>query len=121
MHRITRLSPLRLDIDVQGRLDADAMHALIDDLLRESEGFDHGRLLCRVRDFEWPSPGALGVELSRMPELFAMIGRFGRVALLVDETWIQRLGRLEGALVPGLEVRGFALDEAAAAEAWLAG
>ena len=120
MHRITRLSPVRLDIELKGRLDADAMRTLLDGLLRESEGFEHGRMLCRVRDFELPSLGALGVELSHMPELFGMIGRFDRVAVLADETWIQRLGQIENAVIPGIEIKVFAGDATADAEAWLA-
>ena len=120
MHRINRLSPVRLDVDVQGRLDADAMTGLLDGLLGDSEGFEKGRMLLRVRDFELPSLGALGVDASRMPELFALIGRFDRIAVLVDETWLQRLSQLENALIPGLEVKAFPGSDAAEAEAWLA-
>ena len=120
MHRINRLSPVRLDIELQGRLDADAMRALIEALLRESKGIEHGRMLCRVCDFELPSLGALGVELSHMPELFAMIGRFDRVAVLADDAWIRRLGQIENAMIPGIEIKVFAGDAAADAEAWLA-
>lgn len=120
MFNITRPAANRLDIEFGGRIDSARMRALLDELVRASAGIEHGRMLYRVRDFEWPTPGAIGVELTRMPELFGLAGRFERIALLADAKWIRALGRFEGALIPNLEIRAFALDDEADAEAWLA-
>lgn len=120
MFNITRPAPDRLDIEFGGRLDSTRMRTLIEDLLRASAGIEHGRMLYRIVDFEWPTPGAIGVELSRMPDLFGLVGRFDRIAVLADAGWIRALGRLEGLLIPGLEIKAFELKDTALAEDWLA-
>ncbi|MEO0579841.1 MAG: STAS/SEC14 domain-containing protein, partial [Pseudomonadota bacterium] len=66
-----------------------------------------------------PTFGALAVEFSRVPSLFRLARRFDRVAVLADKEWIQKVGEIEGALMPGLTVKGFDLDESDDAERWL--
>lgn len=120
MFQILRPRTDRLDIDFSGRIDGDGMRELLDELMRKSAGIEHGRMLYRVREFEWPTPGAIGMELMRAPELLELMRRFDRVAVLADEEWVRLASRFEGALMPRLELRAFALDEEAEAEAWLA-
>lgn len=121
MHRITRSAPDRLDLEFDGPIDRDGMRALLDELLRASEGLEHGRMLYRIRDFEWPSLGAMGEEIARMPEMLRLARRFERIAVLADEGWIRGFSRVEGALMPGLELRAFEMADEDRAEAWLAG
>ncbi len=74
-------------------------------------------MLYRIDDFALPTLGAIGVEMSRLPELFELIGKFDRSAVLAEKKWIQSASELEGALIPGLTIKTFDLDEEA--EAWL--
>lgn len=120
MFQILRPRTDRLDIEFSGRIDADGMRKLLDELMRKSAGIEHGRMRYRVRDFQWPTPGAIGTELMRAPELLELMRRFDRVAVLADEDWVRLTSRFEGVLMPRLELRAFALDEEAEAEAWLA-
>jgi hypothetical protein len=119
MLSVTKPSPDRLDIDLSGTLDADAMRAGLDDLVRLSEGMRSGRMLYRITDFHMPTMGAIGVELRRLPKLFALISRFRRCAVVSDVAWLRTAAEVEGRLIPGLEIKSFDLPEAAAAEAWL--
>lgn len=121
MLTVTRPSPDRLDITLSGTLDTDAMRAGLDELIRLSEGMKNGRMLYRITDFSMPTLGALGVEFQRLPRLFALLFRFDRCAVLSDAAWLRRAAEIEGALIPGLEIKSFDLPDAAAAEAWLAG
>ncbi len=109
----------RLDIDLSGKLDSEGMKAALDALVSQSAGMENGRMLYRLNDFDWPTLGAIGVELSRLPELFRTIKRFDRVAVLCDKKWVQRLSEIEGALIPGLTIRSFNHDALEAAEQWL--
>ena len=120
MLTITKPSANRVDIELQGGLDWDMMKWGLDDLIAKSEGVAHGRMLYRITEFEMPTLGAIGIELSRLPKLFALIARFDRCAVLSDASWIRTAADVEGALFPGLEIKAFPLDEVAAAEAWLA-
>ena len=76
MFQVSRRGENRIDIDFSGKLDSQAMRAALDDLLFKSEGISHGRMLYRIGDFDLPTLGAVGVELSRLPQLFRFIHRF---------------------------------------------
>jgi hypothetical protein len=119
--KVTRSGPDRVDIVLSGKLDSEEMKVALDELIARTENIEHGRMLYRIDDFEFPTLGAMGVELSRIPELFRLIGRFDRAAVLVDEGWIQKVSELEGALMPGLEIKAFDRDQESEAEAWLTG
>lgn len=120
MFKVTANGSNRIDIDFGGKLDSDGMRAALDELHSKSEGIENGRMLYRVYDFKLPTLGAIGVEIARLPRLFKLIRRFDRVAVLADKDWVQKASEIEGALIPGLEIEAFDLDEADEAERWLA-
>lgn len=120
MLTVTSQAPNRVDIEFSGTLDAEAMRAALDDLFEKSEGVTNGRMLYRVTDFALPTLGAIGVELQRLPKLFGLLGKFDRCAVLSDTGWLRTTAEVEGALIPGLEIKSFELHEAEEAEAWLA-
>lgn len=110
----------RVDIELSGKLDSDEMKVALDDLLGKTKDIEHGKMLYRIDDFEFPTFGAIGVELSRLPKLLKLIGKFDRAAVLVDKGWLKKVSEIEGALMPGLEIKAFDRDQEAEAEAWLA-
>lgn len=109
----------RIDIELNGKLDAIAMKIGLDQMVNESKNIENGKMLYQISDLDFPSLGAIGVELSRLPALFALINRFDRVAVLADKNWLKKASEFEGALFPGLEIKAFDPDEKLAAEAWL--
>lgn len=121
MFKVTQNGPNRLDLELDGKLDSDAMRIGLDELINKSKDIDNGRMLYRINDFDFPTLGAIGVEMSRLPELFGLIRRFDRAAVLTDKKWVQKVSEIEGALFPGLDIKAFEMDQAEEAEAWLAG
>ncbi|MBV6658114.1 MAG: STAS/SEC14 domain-containing protein [Devosiaceae bacterium] len=119
MLHIAKPAPNRLDITLDGSLDADAMRTGLDTLISEAEGIENGLMLYTISNFAMPSPGALAVELGRLPKLLALIGRFDRCAVLTDAAWLRTAAEVEGALIPGLAIKAFEAGETDAAEAWL--
>lgn len=119
MFNVVKHGTERLDIELSGKLTTEEMRAALDELLSKSGDMENGKMLYDVIDFHLPSLGAIAVELSRLPSLFGLIKRFDRAAVLTDETWIQKVSELEGALVPGLEIKAFGRDQRLEAEAWL--
>ncbi len=111
----------RLDIELTGTLDAEAMRLALDQLIEQSDGIIHGKMLYKVFDFEMPTLGAMAVELYRMPKLFGLIGKFEKCAVLSDTAWIRTAAEIEGAVFRSLEIRSFALADIQTAEAWLGG
>src|SRR5689334_13927413 len=69
-----------------------------------------------------------GIEISSMPEylsrampLFGKLSRFGRIAVVADQSWIRAGTRLESALVPSVSYRVYMPDEREEALAWVKG
>jgi len=120
MFTVLKPSSNRIDIEINGRLDADTMRQALDDLIAKSEGVVQGRMLYKITDFAFPSLAAIGVDFARIPALFKLIGKFEKCAVLADASWLKAAATVEGALMPGLVIKAFNEDEIAHAEAWLA-
>ncbi len=119
MFEITPNGLNRLDITFSGKLDSEAMKSALDDFVSKSEGIVHGKMLYKVGDFELPTLGAIVIEMSYLPHIFKFIRQFDRAAVLADQGWLKKISEIEGALLPGVEIKGFDRDEEAQAEAWL--
>ena len=55
-------------------------------------------MLYDVIDFHLPSLGAISIEFSRLPEMFALMKKFDKAAVLTDKTWLKKVSEFEGAL-----------------------
>ena len=110
----------RLDIVLNGKIDAKAMSLALDALISESENIEDGVMLYRIEDFQFPSLAAIAVEFSRMPKLLKLIKKFKRVAVLSDKKWLKKASEIEGKFFPNLEIKAFDFKDFARAEAWLA-
>ena len=51
--------------------------------------------------------------------MLGLMRRFKKAAVLTDKTWLKKVSEFEGALIPGLEIKAYQLEEREAAEAWL--
>jgi len=120
MFKVVRNGANRIDIEFSGKLNSDEMKVALDELFSNAKDIEHGQMLFRVGDFAFPTLGAIAVELSRLPEAFRFIRKFDRGAVIANKNWVKKASEIEGALIPGLEVKAFDLDEEAEAENWLA-
>ena len=119
MLTITQIAADQLNIELSGKIDADEMRRALDDLFERSAPIMHGKMLYHIAGFALPSLAAIGVEMARLPQLFALLGKFDRCAVLTDAGWLRTAAELEGKLFPGLDIKSFDLTEEAAAQTWL--
>ncbi|MFC5699048.1 STAS/SEC14 domain-containing protein [Pseudomonas sp. GCM10022186] len=119
MFQVIRNGENRIDVDFAGKLDSNDMRAGIDELTRKADGIEHGRMLYRIGEFELPTLGAMAVEVSRIPQLFRVIRRFDRMAVVADKKWVRTVSEVEGSLIPGLTIKTFDSRQVAEAESWL--
>ncbi len=119
MFTVAKPTPNRIDIHLKGSLDADEMRTALDDLMAQSKDIKNGRMLYTITDFSMPTMGAIGVEISRLPGLFGFIAKFDKCAVIADAAWLRKVAELEGAIIPGMEIKGFEPMDIAAAEVWL--
>ncbi len=120
MLKITKPSPNRVDLELNGPLDSESMASGLDELIEKSEDVKHGRMLYTITDFSMPSIGAIGVEMQRLPKLFGLLGKFDRCAVICDESWLRTAAEIEGKLFPGIDIKSFQTNEVEEAEKWLA-
>ncbi|WP_342077047.1 STAS/SEC14 domain-containing protein [Yoonia sp. SS1-5] len=120
MLKVTKPAPNRLDIQLEGTMDAEKMRHGLDTLLRLSADINQGVMMYRIKGFTMPTLGALGVEFGYLPKLMGLVGRFDKCAVCCDTAWIRTAAEVEGAIIPGLDIKTFDLDDRDGAEAWLA-
>lgn len=121
MFQVMRIGNDRLEMDIAGRVDSDGMRSGLRALFTQAQGIQHGQLLMRIGELQMPTAGAIGVELSNLPELFRLTRQFDRCSVISSKEWIRKMGEIEGAIIPGLEVRSFRPEREADALAWLVG
>lgn len=119
MLTITKPEENRVDIDLSGKISSDEMAKGLDDLLEQSQDVNNGKMLYTIRSFAFPDLGAIVVEMTRLPKLFGLLGRFDRCAVLSDASWLRTAAEIEGAMIPGFDIKAFDLTERDAAEGWL--
>lgn len=121
MFTVTRVSDARIDFTIQGKITGPEMASGLTELLALSEGFEEGVMLYRIEGFKWPTFNAVMAEAIRIPKLFGLLKRFGKIAVISDKAWVRRAAAIEGAVIPKMKIKTFKPEQADAAEAWLAG
>jgi len=119
MFNVIKHSSNRMDIEISGKLDGDEISEGLDSLIAESISFRNGRMLYRITDFEFPAFTALALKFSRIPQLFKLISRFDKVAVVADKNWVRRISEIESVLIPGICIRAFDVDQHEQAAQWL--
>ncbi|MEM6887444.1 MAG: STAS/SEC14 domain-containing protein [Pseudomonadota bacterium] len=119
MFRVFKPSENRLNIELSGALDKQAMRFALDKIMAQSEDITNGKMLYRIVDFDMPTLGAIVVEIQYFPKLLRLIAKFDKCAVQAETDWIRTAAEIEGAIIPSLEIKAFPLSAAATAEAWL--
>ena len=121
MFTVTGVSDNRIDLNIQGKITGPEMASGLTELLALSDDFENGVMLYRIEGFKWPTFNALMAEAIRIPKLFGLLKRFGKIAVISDKAWVRRAAAIEGAVIPKMKIKTFKPEKADAAEAWLAG
>ncbi|TDT77265.1 SpoIIAA-like protein [Litoreibacter halocynthiae] len=119
MFTVETLAPDLLKIEIGGKITAEEMSSGLDTLLPLTSAMADGRMLALYHDIEFPEAGAILEEMKRLPQLFAVIGKVKKVALVSDQKWIRDMAMLEGKIIPGMTIRSFEFKDRAQAEAYL--
>ncbi|MCG6883408.1 MAG: STAS/SEC14 domain-containing protein [Silicimonas sp.] len=106
-------------LSISGRIEAEEMRAGLDAFLDSLEDGKRTPFLYTITDFEFPPMAAIAVEFGYFPQLLTSLSKIGRVAVVADQSWLRTAAEVEGALIPGLEIRAFEPGQEKAAEAWL--
>ena len=107
----------RLDVVVRGTLDERAVEAAAAELDARLE--DGTALLFDLREYDGITAHGLAKDLAETVRLVGRLAGSRRIALVSGQRWLRVGARVDGAVLPGAEVRSFEPDGVDAARAWL--
>ena len=108
---------LRLCDKITGN-DLDAIMDRVDEVMSRS-GKVH--VFVETRSIGGIEISSLPAHMGRAMPLFGELDRFGRVAVVADQSWMRVGARLESALLPNVSYRIYMPDEREEALAWALG
>ena len=98
------------------KADVELAWASLDAALDEAETIG---LYAEVVDLGGVTLPGLVEDLARGIQALGEWGRFARYAVVSDKAWLRTLAKVEGTILPGIEIRTYTPDESEAAVAWL--
>ena len=119
MFEINNNGQNRLDLQVSGKIDSEEMKIGLTNFIKKSDGIVNGKVFYKIDDLAMPSLATIGVKMKQRPELLSILKRFDRMAVVSDKRWLNTVADWEGALIPGLDIKGFLPEQEAEAQAWL--
>ena len=108
-------------LTLSGKISGADLDAVMDRLDQAMAGHDKVHVFVETRAID-------GIEISGLPgyvarafPLFGKLDRFGRVAVVADQSWVRVGTRLESALLPNVSYRTYMPEEREEALAWVKG
>jgi hypothetical protein len=98
--------------------DLDAIMDRLDAILAAHEVI---HVFVETRSIDGIELTGLGSYIKRAIPLFGKLGRFGRVAVVADQSWVRLGTRLESALLPFISYSVFMPEQREEALAWVEG
>ena len=109
----------RLTVWVEGTVDYAVIEDFIPRALIATEELEQGEMLIFIEGDDWPSLGAIALEMLEIRRMLQLVRRFDRIAVVTDKDWLGMIAEIEGRLIPGLEIESFDFDEVEDADEWL--
>ena len=119
MITLREIGPRAVELASEGEITPADVRQALDDVAAIRARWPKFDMLADVRGhvtFGW---SALAAEAGRLPTVLGLIGALDRVALVADEAWIKRAGKVEGKLLFTLDYRTFDRELYPAARAWV--
>jgi hypothetical protein len=119
MHEFIETSDDILALTVSGKITGDDLDAMIEQLEQAFDRHEKVHVFVETRSLDAIELRGLASYLGRALPMFGKLHRFGRVAVVADQTWVQVATRIESAVLPGIGYRTFAPSERDEALAWV--
>ena len=104
-----------------GRLEQAEMEECLARLRSALAANDKTHIYAEVVDISGVSAESLVTGFKWAPEWLRQLDRFGRVAIVADQSWVRWAARIESALLPHVAYETFEMSERARALDWVAG
>lgn len=105
-----------IDIRVKGKITKEDYESLYPVMEEHKNKYGKIRLLVEIDEFEWPDIMAMWEDIKMG---FRYLNDIEKVALITETTWIEKISKRSGAVIPKIAVESFDHDERDQAIAWL--
>ncbi len=108
-------------VRIAGRLEARDLGAVLDRLEASLSARERTHFYVEVEALSGVEMDGMGGYMVRATGLLGRLERFGRIAVVADQSWIRWAARIESALLPKVSYETFTLAERDRALAWVEG
>ena len=108
-------------MSITGNIKPESMTQGLDWIHELDAEDDDFNLRIDMAQSEFDDLAAISAEFKRVATVLRHSKSAKKCALMTDSMFLRNSAKVEGAVIPGLEVRTFDLDEATPAERWLKG
>ena len=106
---------------IQGKVEHAEVMRMIDLMEESINSHDKTHVFAEVIDFSGLEAAQLGEYLRRAGPFLKNLKRFGRIAVVSDQTWMRAVAKVESALLPNISYETFTLSQRDEALAWVEG
>ena len=106
---------------MQGKLEHAEVMRMIELMEASINAHDTTHVFAEIIDFSGVEAAHVGEYLRRAGPFLKQLKRFGRIAVVSDQTWLRAAAKVESALLPNISYETFRLDERDEALAWVEG
>jgi hypothetical protein len=119
MHEFIKAADDVVALTVRGEITGADMDAVISRLEERLARHEKVHVFVEARALDGVALSDLGAQLPRALPMAGQLARFGRVAVVADQSWVRVGSRLESALLPFVGYRVFKPEQRTEALAWV--
>lgn len=105
---------------IEGKIDEAEYGPVLDSLKQKMEGSAKVNLYLEVPEMPGLTPGTIWESLKfGLSNLKDFVKNVSRVAVVTDKEWLKTYTSIESRLIPGVEEKAFAFEDAEMARQWV--
>ncbi len=106
-------------VKVSGKVGKEEMGEAIDWLVAANDAHESYNMCVDIAKMDFPDLGAISAEFRRLGDMWRTAKALDKCAVLTDSKFLQSSAKVEGAVIPGLEIQSFDLEDLSPALRWL--
>jgi hypothetical protein len=108
-------------LEMEGKLRSEEIGQVVDLMEKATDANEKTHLFAEVRNFSGVEMAGVADHLKNSMPLFKKLDRFGRIAIVSDQTWVRAIAKVESLVLPNISYETFLLEERDRAFEWAKG
>lgn len=104
---------------LSGKVGTDDLGEALEWLTEANDAHDSYNMCVDVAKMDFSDLGEISSEFKRLAAMWRTAKALEKCAVVTDSKYLQSAAKIEGAVIPGLEIESFEMEELAPAMTWL--